>query len=145
MHGNIFDHIVTEFVYPNGVIMHSHCRQYPREQGIYRNISEWIVGSKGTSNARDMGTPGNGNDPYMQEHIALMDSIRDDGPTINMAMEVAESTMTCIMGRESAYSGQEISWNDVMMSKLDLQPKNLTESTKMSDTPVPVPGTYKFI
>lgn len=145
VHGNIFDHIVTEFVYPNGVIMHSHCRQYPREQGIYRNVSEWIVGSKGTSNARDMVDGENGNDPYMQEHIALMDSIRGDGPTINMAMEVAESTMTCIMGRESAYSGQEISWNDVMMSKLDLQPKSLAESAKIADTPLPVPGTYKFV
>ena len=62
-----------------------------------------------------------------------------------MAMEVAESTMTCIMGRESAYSGQEISWNDVMMSKLDLQPRNLSESAKISDTPLPVPGTYKFV
>jgi hypothetical protein len=81
----------------------------------------------------------------MQEHLALMDSIRGDGPRINMAMEVAESTMTCIMGRESAYSGQEITWNDVMMSNLDLQPKNLSESTKLSDTPVPVPGTYKFV
>ncbi len=145
IYGNIYDHIVTEFVYPNGVIMHSHCRQYPRDQQIYRNVSEWIVGSKGSSNAQDMGPQKDYNDPYMQEHIALMDSIRGDGPRINHAMDVAESTMTCIMGRESAYSGQEITWNDVMMSKLDLTPENISESANFNNQPLPVPGQYKFV
>jgi len=143
IYGNIYDHIDAEFIYPNGVIMNSHCRQYRRQPGTYTNISEWIVGSKGTSNAHDMGA--GGNDPYMQEHIAMIDSIRGDGPHINVAMEVAESTMTCIMGRESAYSGQEITWNEIMMSQQDLYPKDLSPNAEIPVPPLPVPGEYEFI
>ena len=36
----------------------------------------------------------------------MMASILGKGPYINEGMAVAESTMTCIMGRESAYSGK---------------------------------------
>lgn len=143
IYGNIYDHIATEFEYPNGVKMTSICRQYPRQPGIFVRVAEEVVGTKGRSNCRDMGSQGN--DPYMQEHIALIDSIRGDGPYINQAMEVAESTMTCIMGRESAYSGKEITWNDIMMSQLDLMPKDLSPNAKIPVPPLPVPGEYKFI
>lgn len=143
IYGNIYDHIVAEYEYPNGVIMHSHCRQYRREVDTYVDISEGLAGTKGRSNCRDMGK--DGNDPYMQEHIAMIDSIRGDGPRINQAMEVAESTMTCIMGRESAYSGREITWNEIMMSQLDLFPKDLSPNAKIPVPPLPVPGDYKFV
>ncbi len=143
IYGNIYDHISAEFVYPNGVIMSSHCRQYPRMPGMYTNVSELVVGTKGRSNCRDMAK--GGNDPYMQEHIALINSIRGDGPRINHAMAVAESTMTCIMGRESAYSGREITWNEIMMSQQDLFPKDLSPNAKIPVTPLPVPGKYQFV
>ena len=51
-------------------------------------------------------------------------SILGKGPYLNEAQEVAESTMTCIMGREAAYSGQKITWDTIMNSKQDLMPKN---------------------
>ncbi len=142
-YGNIYDHLSAEFVYPNGVKMTSYCRQYPRQPGIFRRVAEEVVGTKGRSNCRDMGK--DGNDPYMQEHIALVDSIRGDGPHINMAMEVAESTMTCIMGREAACSGREITWEDIMMSQQDLMPKDLGPNAKIPVPPLPVPGEYKFV
>jgi myo-inositol 2-dehydrogenase/D-chiro-inositol 1-dehydrogenase len=72
-------------------------------------------------------------------------SIRGDGPYINHAMTVAESTMTCIMARESAYSGVEVTWDMIMNSKLDLMPKNQSYDAKVEVPPLPVPGTYKFI
>jgi predicted dehydrogenase len=143
IYGNIYDHISAEFVYPNGVILSSHCRQYPRQEGMYMNVSELVVGTKGRSNCRDMAK--GGNDPYMQEHIAMVDSIRGDGPYINHAMAVAESTMTCIMGREAAYSGREITWNEIMMSKQDLMPKDLSPNAKIPVPPLPVPGQYQFV
>ena len=31
-YGNIYDHIAADFVYPNGVHMASHCRQYPGQR-----------------------------------------------------------------------------------------------------------------
>jgi hypothetical protein len=53
--------------------------------------------------------------------------------------------MTCIMGRESAYSGLEITWEMIMNSQLDLQPKEFEYKLKMDVPPLPVPGQYKFV
>jgi hypothetical protein len=44
-------------------------------------------------------------------------------PTLMTAFPVAESTMTCIIARKSAYAGQEITSDQMMASTLDLQPK----------------------
>ena len=55
----------------------------------------------------------------------MVKSILGTGPYVNDGMAVAESTMTCIMARESAYSGQEITWDQMMKSNLDLYPKSL--------------------
>jgi predicted dehydrogenase len=141
IHGTIYDHISAEFVYPNGVRMTSNCRQYPGQ--MYRNISELVVGTRGRSNCHDLGTKG----PRDQEaeHTALVASIRGDGPYINHAMTIAESTLTCIMARESAYSGQQISWEMILNSKQDLMPKTFDYGAKMDIPPFPRPGEYKFI
>lgn len=140
VYGNIYDHISADFEYANGVRMSSYCRQFPK--GSHQNVSELVVGTKGRSNCRDMGT--RGENPYVSEHRALVASIRGDGPYVNHAMTVAESTMTCIMARESAYSGQEITWDQMMKSPLDLQPKSFSYDQKMEIPPLPVPGQYKF-
>jgi predicted dehydrogenase len=141
IYGNIYDHIDADFTYANGVHMSSHSRQFPK--GSYQNVSELIVGTKGRTNCKDMGEKGE--NPYVQEHIALVKSIRGQGPYINDGMAVAESTMTCIMARESAYSGQEITWDQMMASTLDLQPKAFDYETKLDVPPLPVPGEYKFV
>jgi hypothetical protein len=60
-------------------------------------------------------------------------------------MRIAESTMTCIMGRESAYSGQAITWDQMMASQLDLQPKAFGYDRKMDEPSLPEPGKYKFL
>jgi predicted dehydrogenase len=145
IYGNIYDHISADFVYPNGVHMSSYCRQYPK--GCHQNISELIVGTKGKTKCNDMGTRERGEiwNPYVQEHINMVKSIRGDGPYINDGMAMAESTMTCIMARESAYSGMKITWDMMMNSKLDLQPKAFGYDEKMGVPPLPVPGEYKFI
>lgn len=140
VYGNIYDHIASDFIFANGVHLHSYCRQYPGR--LYRNISEGAVGVKGRSNCRDLGTKGE--NPYVAEHRALAASIRGDGPYSNNAMAVAESTMTCIMARESAYSGEEITWDQMMESQLDLSPKNFGYKEQMTAPPLPVPGQYKF-
>ncbi len=140
LYGNIYDHLASDFVYPNGVHYSSHCRQYP--QGCFRKVDDLIVGSKGRSNGMDMGTKGiNG---QVQEHIDMVKSILGDGPYINHGMAVAESTMTCIMARESAYSGQEITWDMIMASQQDLMPKEFGYEVSLEPPPLPAPGTYKF-
>ena len=56
---------------------------------------------------------------------------------------MAESTLTAIMGRESAYSGQEITWEAALNSQRNYTPKEFT----LGDCPfaeVPMPRNYRF-
>jgi predicted dehydrogenase len=142
VYGNIYDHVTSDFIYANGVHLSSYCRQFPK--GAAQNVSELIVGSKGRSNGHDLGA-GEKTTPYVAEHTAMAASIRGDGPYVNHGMTVAESTMTCIMGRESAYSGQKITWDQIMNSQLDLFPKAFGYDLKRDPTPFPVPGVYRFV
>jgi predicted dehydrogenase len=140
-YGNIYDHVSADFVYPNGVHMSSYCRQY-QGQNIAQNVSERIVGTKGVI---QLANPQNPVNPYVQEHTDMMNSILGKGPYINEAMAVAESTLTCIMGREAAYSGQKITWDMIMNSQQDLLPKTFDMKASFPPTPLPVPGVYKFV
>src|SRR5579859_6408958 len=140
LYGNIYDHLTADFIYPNGVRLASACRQYPK--GCYRKVWNTIVGSKGRSDGIDLGSKGL--DPYVQEHVRLADSIRGDIPYVNDGMNVAESTLTCIMGREAAYSGTEVTWDMIMASKQDLQPKAFDYKLAMDVPPVAVPAHYIF-
>jgi predicted dehydrogenase len=139
VHGNIYDHISADFEYANGVRMSSYCRQFVKS---YSQVNEIVAMTKGRLTLdQTRGGPG-----YVNEHTKLYKSIRGDGPYINEGLAVAESTMTCIMGRESAYSGQKITWDMMMNSKLDLMPKGeYSYEMKNPASPFPVPGKYKFI
>lgn len=139
VHGNIYDHISADYEYANGVRMSSYCRQFPRNS--YQQVNEIVALSKGRLTLNQTrGGPG-----YVNEHTKLYQSIRGDIPYINEAMTVAESTLTCIMGRESAYSGQEITWDMIMNSKQDLMPRQWDYNVKNPVPDFPVPGKYKFV
>ena len=141
LYGNIFDHMYSDFTYANGVHLNSHCRQYPN--GLFRSVNDLIVGTKGKSNGLDLGTKGIS--PYVQEHIDMVDSILQRGPYVNQAVPIAESTLTCIMARESAYSGVAITWDQIMNSKQDLMPREFGYQLNTKPTALPVPGEYKFV
>ncbi|NLK42300.1 MAG: hypothetical protein GX298_09645, partial [Planctomycetes bacterium] len=51
--------------------------------------------------------------PYVQEHIDLLDSILKGQP-LNEAQIVAEATLSGIMGRISAYTGQMVRWRELV-------------------------------
>ncbi|MGO8813413.1 MAG: Gfo/Idh/MocA family protein [Terriglobia bacterium] len=141
LYGNIYDHMTADYVYPNGVHMYSACRQYPK--GGFRKVWNTVTGTKGASDGTDMGSKGM--DPYVQEHIKMLASIRGDAPYENNGVQVAESTLTCIMAREAAYSGEEITWDQAMASQQDLQPKAFDYKLAMDVPPLAVPGQYKFV
>src|ERR1035438_5203621 len=82
-----------------------------------KNVSERIVGTKGVIDSIELRGAKLPFDPYVQEHMDMVDSILGKGPYINEAQTVAESTLTCIMGREAAYSGQKVTWEMIMNSK----------------------------
>jgi predicted dehydrogenase len=141
LYGNIFDHMCSDFTYANGVHLNSHCRQYPDR--LFRGVNDLIVGTKGRTNGLDLGTKGIS--AYVQEHIDMVDSILGRRPYINQAVPIAESTLTCIMARESAYSGMAITWDQIMNSRQDLMPKEFGYQTATNPAPLPVPGEYKFV
>ncbi len=142
IYGNIYDHLFSDFVYPNGARMTSHCRQYPERK--VRRVNELVVGTKGSSDCRDLGQKADVS-PYVHEHVEMVNSILGEGPYINRAMTVAESTMTAIMAREAAYAGIEVTWDMIMKSKLDLMPKRFDLEAEVDVPPLPRPGEYQFV
>ena len=142
LYGNIYDHVHADFVYANGVRMSSHCRQYPERK--VRRVNELVVGTRGRSTVRDLGTPSK-TSPYVQEHIDMVASINGTGPYKNQALAVAYSTMTAIMGRESAYAGIEVTWDMAMNSRQNLIPDNPSLEGKHEVSDLPRPGEYEFV
>ena len=59
--------------------------------------------------------------PYDQEHVHFVESIRLD-KKINQAEALAYSTQVAILGREAAYTGKPISWDEIMASTLRYGP-----------------------
>jgi len=73
-------------------------------------------------------------DPYLQEHVDLFDAIRNDKP-YNEAQSGALSTMTAILGRMCTYSGQQITWEEAINSKIELVPNLCSWETQPPVSP----------
>jgi predicted dehydrogenase len=130
--GEIWDNFAVEFVYPGGVRCASYCGQITRK---WSSVSEAVVGTKGTSNpSGSINVPGGeryrpslkleSSNPYVQEHVALMKAVLSDTP-LNETKNVTDSTLTAIMGREAAYSGAEVTWDQIYNSKFMYGPEQL--------------------
>jgi hypothetical protein len=124
------------------------CRQIPE---CANDVSETIVGTNGewhsggyrfTGRYKSRVRAEHEVNPYVQEHIDLLESIVARKP-INELKQVAESTLTAIMGRNSAYSGKAINWDQAVNSKLDTFPQNLAWGP-MKEPPVPKPGVFEL-
>lgn len=144
--GHIFDHFAIDFEYPNNVHVHSTCRQ---QEGCANDVNEYIVGTRGAWSSRGFAITGErpwsvprdrrSDNPYQEEHNALYRAIRA-GNRLNDLKNVAESTMTAIMGRMACYTGREITWDQALNSTQNLVPANLTWDTPMPVPPVAMPG-----
>jgi predicted dehydrogenase len=125
-YGHIYDHFAVRYKYPNGAIVFSMARQIDETEA---RVAELVVGAKGRAwsgridGAKPFTWEGANPNPYEQEHADLIQSIRAGQP-LNEGRHVAESTLTAIIGRMSAYSGQPVRWDWALKeSKLDLTPK----------------------
>jgi myo-inositol 2-dehydrogenase/D-chiro-inositol 1-dehydrogenase len=154
--GHIFDHFAVDYEYPNGVHVMSMCRQ---TVGAAGDVSESVTGTRGSchTNAgsrryqitgeREWSLPRNDdNEPYQAEHVALFESIRGRNrrARINDLRQVAESTLTAIMGRMSAYTGQVVTWEQALNSQQNLMPERLTWDINMPIPEVAVPGRTRL-
>ena len=158
--GDQYDFFAVDYEMENGIHMMSMCRQV---DGCENHVSEYVVGTKGSSNCSDTiyDLDGNiiwkyepakdeaGNDadtsPYVQEHIDLVTCIREDKP-INEARNTAVSTLTAVMGRTSAYTGKKVTWEEMMAADTTLGPAELSMGNYpelVKDPAIPVPGEAK--
>jgi len=137
--GDQYDNFSIDYTFENGMHIHSMCRQI---NGCANNVSERLQGTKGSTDCESTildlagtelwkyeypldkdGKPTGrvSVDPYVQEHIDLITAIRTGKP-FNELENTAISTMVGIMGRISAYTGKETTWEEMMNSDLKLGP-----------------------
>ncbi|MDH3585209.1 MAG: gfo/Idh/MocA family oxidoreductase, partial [Phycisphaerae bacterium] len=86
---------------------------------------------------------GKKNNMYQTEHNELFASIRAGKP-LNNGDYMCKSTLMAIMGRMSAYTGQSITWEQALNSKLDLAPPQFAWGS-VPVRPVARPGQTKFV
>lgn len=150
--GQIFDHHIVEFTYPNGHKMISQCRHIT---DCWNSVSEWVHGTKGhadISGGRIFDSAGKEifkckegkgqRGGHQQEHHDFFADL-SNGVLPNETEYGAKSTMTAIFGRMATYSGQEIHWEDAINSDISLAD---IEAIKRMKDPAPVQpngdGTY---
>jgi predicted dehydrogenase len=158
--GDCYDNFSVDFVYDKKIHMNSMCRQI---NDCATSVSEHIRGSKGYSltdstelhhiydpegallyeykSPVDAAGEPLENDPYVQEHIDLITAIRE-GKQIVEAEETARSVLTAIMGRESAYTGKKVTWEEMMGSDLTLGPRSEIKLGPVDiDRTIPIAGS----
>jgi predicted dehydrogenase len=150
-YGDVYDHFAVEYEYPNNVRI-----QYMGEQidGCTDRNDQWLSGTKGTAyldfsqaviKGQNPWKSGSGSpNPELKQHADHIAAIREGIP-LNEGRRVAESTLTAIMGRMSAYTGRALKWDWAMnASKLDLTPPSY-EFGELPMPPVAMPGKTKLI
>ncbi len=145
-YGHVYDHFSVEYEYPGGVLVQSSCRQIDNCSG---KVAERVVGTQGVcdpsgwiSGAHAWQSEEEGANPYVQEHVDLIASIRRGEP-LNEGLQVARSTLTAILGRMATYTGQTVTWEQALQSQEDLRPRVL-EFGPLAVPPVAMPGRTRL-
>ncbi len=157
--GNIFDHYHIAYEYPNNVWAHLASRKAP---GCLNENADYIKGTKGSL------IIGRGSDPYIEdndgkllwrfrkprtgepnmyqvEHDEFFASIRS-GEHINDGPRMIHSSMMAIMGRMSAHTGKEVTWEEAMESGEDLfgDEGGMQWDQAYEPNPVAIPGVTQI-
>lgn len=173
-YGDIYDHHAVVYEYDNGARMYALARQQP---DCFNDYSEVILGTKGRCDlqkgqitgetnwsygqqAGDLSGFGGGKRKQAKGGLRPMHQVEQDemfaairaGKYINNADYMCQSTLIGILGRMAGYTGQQITWEQIQQSKLDLSPKryafDATPPTVQGPDgkyPVAIPGVTKFI
>jgi hypothetical protein len=149
--GNIYDHIDVFYEWPDGSRATMAQRQITCP---YYDNSDFLAGTRGMGIITGAGPVIKGEvnwhyegplkDMYQVEHDELFASIRRGKP-INDGERMARSTMAALMGRAAAYTGAQITWDQIMQSQWRLFPEKLEWNMSLPVAPIAVPGVTKFI
>ena len=150
--GNIFDHFSVVYEFENDKKVFLECRQQPGR--LYKGTQDQIIGTKGraelmshtiTTGKETWQHPGEHNfgAMYQNEHDQLFASIRAGNP-LNDGERSAMSTLMGLMGREAAYTGDKITWKQLMQSNQKLVPDTF-EWGENEVAPIATPGKTRLV
>jgi len=150
--GHIYDHFAICYEWESGVKTFAYTRQMGQ---CHNDVDDFVLGTKGKaavlgtrrrpriSNADgDWHYQGERPSMYDVEHRELFAALRS-GNTINNGEYMSNSTLLAIMGREACYTGQMITWDDLLNSELDLSPAKY-EWGDVIQPSVAIPGSTKL-
>ncbi len=150
--GNIFDHIDVFYEFADGTRATMAQRQIP--DCSFNDNTDYVIGAAGmgTVHFADTEMEGaakwkyEGPKPSMYdiEHKEMYAAIRQ-GKVINDAERMARSTLAGLMGRTAAYTGDSITWEQMLTSKENLFPEHLDWKAPLAIAPLAVPGKTKFV
>ncbi len=158
--GDVFDHFNTVYEWKNGVRLFSSCRQWG---GAASDVSDFVFGTRGKANIQAHAIWGEQpwrwddqwkgrkseeippDDMYQNEHDAFFAALRK-GDVINNGNYMCGSTLMAIMARMSAYSGQQVTWDQALNSPDSLGPDlaTITFDTPPPEPRLAVPGVTKI-
>ncbi|MBP8129259.1 MAG: Gfo/Idh/MocA family oxidoreductase [Candidatus Hydrogenedentes bacterium] len=149
IYGDVFDHHSVVYEFENGVRIYAFCRT---TTGCYNESSSVVFGSKGKASIMDCRIWGENNwqwqgdcNPYQVEHDTLFKAIRSGEP-VNNGEYMARSTMIGVMGQISCYTGEEITWEQVMQSDFAYAPRPEDCRDGMEPPVLPGPdGSYPVL
>ncbi|MDR0520797.1 MAG: Gfo/Idh/MocA family oxidoreductase [Planctomycetaceae bacterium] len=161
-HGQAWDQFFAEYTYGDGSKMYSQCRHI---KNTWNNVSESVYGTAGT------GKPGHlldldsknvwkvaGKQPkgaYQWEHDLLVKAVREGQP-IEAGCDpysAAMSCMTAVLGREAAFCGKVVKWDELVekgkpyfpngeITNWDQAAPVQPDADGFYESTVPVPGVY---
>ncbi len=155
--GDQYDFFSIDYIYDNGIHAHAAVRQI---NGCTNRTISQVFGTEGYADVsgkifdldgnvvweypypdeNDSSSEWKVTNPFVQEHINLVTGIRS-GNTVNDGEAMVNSTLVSIMGRMAAYTGIDVTWEEVLNSDLYLGPKiySLDRNYEVPEE-IPVPG-----
>ncbi len=131
--GDCWDHFIVTFWYPNGVKIAFNSCQFTKG---YTDLCARVYGSEGTIDTHYSGDVRiTGDHPWkggstqgLYRSGALANARKfvqsiESGKLINNGEEAADSTQSCVLGREAAYARKYLTWEEVDRAneKMDLR------------------------
>lgn len=153
----MWDSMSVDYEYAGDRRVSFMCRQIP---GATADVGNFVFGTKGICRIGGSSSgssivdrsgktvwemAGSISDAYKQEHKDLIDSIRAGRPIVELR-ETADSSLTAVLGRVAAYTGQRVTWEFLAQkSELDLFPKELSWTGTLPPPQPAIPGKTKLV
>lgn len=148
--GHGFDHFAVCYEWENGAKTYAYTRQ---QAGCSNNVEDYVMGTKGSAKVLRHAVEVGGKEVfryrgpkpsmYDVEHKELFAAIRS-GETINNGDYMCKSTLMAILGREVCYTGQTVTWEQMLDSEQNLSP-SVYQWGDVEIPKVAIPGKTKFV